>query len=267
MRKISTLFLALVLSSIALPISVEGQTRVCPDMSVFSGSMLQWLTGKGQVNTTASSGLGTQLTQLASAGKEAELRSKLNAPGADSLSGLGVFWLALGDVESSVRAFDLDSLPDTACSQRELKLAARYLKQYGSQTPLFPGFNGGFYQFLKDSLYGGEKLSVERYEKALSALYGWMRMTGFGSPLAMELFADVLYRHPDRFVGNFFGCMAYMRAATMCEGASREVLMTKALYALEAPNSAARRFDRYRFTQLQKAFLAACEGKDKGEDA
>lgn len=161
--------------------------------------------------------------------------------------------LVEGEYAAAAQAF---RLRDTSCGHVYLRLAADYAHQYAGMTPLFPGFNGGFYNFLKDSIHGGEKLSLGEYTLALEALYGWVRHTNATSTVALELFGDLLYRHPDRLLGNYFGALVYMKAGLISEGASRDAFMEKALYALESPAEVRRRFDIYRFTQIRKAMEA-----------
>lgn len=167
--------------------------------------------------------------------------------------------LVQGDYAAAAKAF---RLRDTACGHLCLRLAADYAQQYQGTTPLFPGFNGGFYNFLKDSLHGGEKLSIHEYGLALDALFGWVKHTNGGSAVALELFADLLYRHPDRLLGNYFGCLTYMRAGLVSKGHSREAFLEKAIYALESPATVRHHFNNYRFTQLRKALEADIAAKE-----
>lgn len=161
--------------------------------------------------------------------------------------------LVEGKYADAARAF---RLRDTTCGHHYLRLAADYAHQYMGTSPLFPGFNGGFYNFLKDSLHGGGKLSVGEFGMALDALYGWVAHTNGQSTVALELFGDLLYRHPDRLLGNYFGALVYLRAGMVSQGTSKDAYLEKALYALESPAEVRRRFDIYRFTQIRKAFEA-----------
>jgi hypothetical protein len=171
--------------------------------------------------------------------------------------------LVQGDYAAAAKSF---RLRDTACGHLCLRLAADYAHLYQGTTPLFPGFNGGFYNFLKDSLHGGEKLSLQTYDLALGALFGWVKHTNGKSAVALELFGDLLYRHPDRLLGNYFGCLTYLRAGLVSEGVARDAFSEKAIYALESPAAVRRRFDTYRFTQLRKAMEADIAAKDIAAD-
>jgi hypothetical protein len=151
---------------------------------------------------------------------------------------------------------------DTSCGYPILRLAADYAVQYKGTTPFFPGFNGGFYNFLKDSLQQGEKLNLSLYNQALEMLHGWVRFTNAKSPVALELYGDLLYRHPDRLLGNYFGALVYLKAGLNCTGPSKDSFFEKAAYALESPADVRRRFDMYRFTQIRKALEADIANKD-----
>ena len=229
-----------------------------------NASMLAWLTGHqgSPTNDGASQQLG-KAGDLLLQGKTSEGREFLRTLQPDSSANdslrlpfdvaSGTLELAAGDAAASVANFG-GKLKDTLCGADILSLAAAYLVQYGSEAPVFPGFNGGFYQYLKDNLNGGQKLNLAQFDRAVGVLYGWFQMSQGKSALALELLGDVLYRHPDRFIGNYFGALVYMRAALLSKGEpNKAVLFDKGLYVLEAPSEAYPRFDRYLYKQMKDA--------------
>ena len=72
-------------------------------------------------------------------------------------------------------------------------------------------------------------------------------------PIYLELLGDLLTRYRDRFKGNYFGSLVYMRAALLKEGKAQAAYLRKSLFALESPSTFEDRFNQYRFTQLRKA--------------
>ena len=145
---------------------------------------------------------------------------------------------------------------DTACGLIYYRLAAQYVHRFQGTTPIFPGFNGGFYNFLKDSLQSGQKLTLPQYQAAIQATTNWLTLSQGKSIPAFELLGDLLYRHPDRFIGNYFGALVYMKAALLSKSPATEAFLEKGIYALEAPAESRKRFDQYLYTQLQKALQA-----------
>ncbi|MEM0997543.1 MAG: hypothetical protein AAGN35_10705 [Bacteroidota bacterium] len=142
---------------------------------------------------------------------------------------------------------------DTDCGLRFFRLAGSYLQTYGDgQTPIFPNFNGGFYNYLKDSLFWGAADTLD-YDRALAATVEMVQLTRAQTPAFLELLGDLLVQHRNSFVGNYFGYLAYMKAGLASGEGFREEYERKAIFALEAPRTSEDRFDRYRYTQLRKA--------------
>lgn len=137
------------------------------------------------------------------------------------------------------------------CGLRFYRLSAHYLAAYQGSQPIFPSFNGGYYNYLKDSLFWGESDSAQ-YEQALVAALELVQWTSADSPIYLELLGDLLTGHRDRFYGNYFGWLAYMRAGLM-DPDHADAYTRKAIFALEYPRTAEDRFNRYRSTQLHKA--------------
>lgn len=137
------------------------------------------------------------------------------------------------------------------CGLRFYRLTARYLDAYQSAEPIFPNFNGGYYNYLKDSLFWGET-DTAQYEQALIATVEMVQWTSAGSSTYLELLGDLLTGHQDKFYRNYFSWLAYMRAATL-DARHHDAFERKALFALEYPRTQEDRFNRYRYTQLRKA--------------
>jgi hypothetical protein len=138
------------------------------------------------------------------------------------------------------------------CGLRFYRLAARYLDAYQKSGPIFPHFNGGYYNYLKDSLFWGEA-DTAQYEQALIATMEMVQWTNAGSATYLELLGDLLTGHHDRFYRNYFAWLAYMRAAMLENTVGQKTFERKAVFALEYPRTNEDRFNRYRSTQLRNA--------------
>ncbi len=141
----------------------------------------------------------------------------------------------------------------TYCRCRIALLVARYLQAYNTEAPLWPYFNGGFYNYLQDSLrWKADAANPEEYVTALTVVSQLYRLRSSRGELFMEMLGDLLSKEPNRFTANYLASLAYMRAGLL-DPKHQESYERKALFALEAPHQSEQRFNLYRFTQLKKA--------------
>jgi hypothetical protein len=179
--------------------------------------------------------------------------------------------LAAGDYNGAVEYFEKAGTgltEDNDCGLRFFRLTARYLAAYSQTPPLFPHFNGGFYTYLKDSLFWSDSDSLQ-YEMALSAVMDLVQWTNAKNPLYLELLGDMITGHRDRFYATYFAWMAYERAGIESEGSAATAFERKAIFALEFPGTNEDRFNRYRYTQLNKALredLASAPHETRGPE-
>jgi hypothetical protein len=142
------------------------------------------------------------------------------------------------------------------CRVRITLLTARYLKMYGTAAPLWPNFNGGFYNYLADSLGWKEKQpDADQYILALNAVSWLLRIDVAQQPLYLELIGDLLAKEPGKFNSHYLAGLAYLRAGLLTEDAREKAFERKGMFALEAPNIRDDRFNQYRWTQLRKALI------------
>jgi hypothetical protein len=133
-------------------------------------------------------------------------------------------------------------------------LLVRYLEQFGMATPQMAHFNGGFFNFLQDSLgWNPEATDANGYVTALNTVAQLYRLDAVHGALYLELLGDLLSKEPNAFSANYLSSIAYLRAGTLVGGDGQAVYERKALFALEAPRHSEERFNQYRFTQLKKA--------------
>lgn len=158
-----------------------------------------------------------------------------------------------GKYSLAVRSFNASELNGSLDPESRLpyfKTIAQYLEKYGDDTPLFKGFNGGFYSFACDSLqWRFKKPDSTDYHRMLRSLLDLSALTGQQS-VYFELMGDLLVHHPDVVKANWFGCLSYFRSAFDIPQA-KAIFEEKAIYALEAPQKAANRFDNYQFNRLR----------------
>lgn len=178
---------------------------------------------------------------------------------------VGMYELLSGNYAEAASAFRNSRIKDAGardCGVGMYELIASYLQQYDKgQSPLFGHFNGGFYSYLKAELYWGKD---EKDTLALAqATTVAMRLLAYkdgNSIIFLEVLADLVANHQDRFIANYLGGLAYMRAAQMAtDPAASQQFEEKAIYALEAPRTGYNKFNRYRFTQLKKTLIADVE--------
>lgn len=167
--------------------------------------------------------------------------------------------LLQGDWSGAYRSYlAADSAEGSArCAAQFYRLVAGYMDAYAQDGPLFPWFNGGFYTYLRDSLYWGlGKMDTTEYTGALHGMADLVALTKGENVVFLELFGDLLTQHPEKFVRNYMSCLAYLRAAMLSDSSAGADFERKAYYAVEAPRTAYHRFDKYQFTQLKKALRA-----------
>lgn len=217
---------------------------------------------------------GSRAATLLHAGKpvealqllEPQLRSLLQDSVADSTMAIG----RMNDLEVGAMAALADGkldragellsralwLPNTPnrCRLRTEQLLVSYLKAYGTETPLFPNFNSGFYNYLSDSLkWNPKEPDSNGYLMALNVVALAYQLDAQRQALYMELLGDLLSKEPNRFNANYMSALAYLRAGMVAGEGARAAYDRKAIFALEAPRQAEYRFNQYRFTQLRKA--------------
>ncbi|MFN8398208.1 MAG: hypothetical protein U0176_26600 [Bacteroidia bacterium] len=154
---------------------------------------------------------------------------------------------------------DLLRLPDSPirCRVRMSQLLVRYLQTYAKETPVSSHFNGGFYNYLSDSLHWDpKKPDGNGYLMALNVVVMAMDLDPKRHATYLELLGDLLSKEPNRFTANYLSCLAYLRAGMVAGGSAQAAYDRKALFAIEAPRQAEERFNQYRFTQLKKALQA-----------
>ncbi len=177
------------------------------------------------------------------------------AYGALELAGIAA--LAQEKLDQAVRLLSLavaQAGDGYRCHAHMQLLLARYVQQYGIQTPQHAHFNSGFYNYLQDSLHWKAGApDADGYVLALNSVVQWYRLDPTHSALYLELLGDLLSKEPTPFNANYLSSLAYMRAGMYAGGAQQQAYERKALFALEAPRQSEQRFNLYRFTQLKKA--------------
>lgn len=165
----------------------------------------------------------------------------------------GLLQVVDGKYGLGVRSFNASELSGSIngdCRLPYFKTIAQYLEKYGTDSPLFKGFNGGFYNFTCDSLqWRFQQPDSADFTQMLLSLMDLSAMSG-QEPVYHELMGDLLIHHPDRITANWFAFLAYFRLSHELP-ASAESFDEKAIYALEAPKTKRRTFDMYRFNQLR----------------
>jgi hypothetical protein len=217
---------------------------------------------------------GPKALMLLYAGRAADaskaLAPNIEAIRADSLAADSLGPTQLADLEVAAAAAMVQGNFDTAedllvlatqgagdrlgCRMRYQLLLVRYLQQYGSQAPLFPHFNSGYFNYVQDSM--GWKPGVpdaSGYVIALNTVAQMYRLDQSRGALYLELLGDLLSKEPNRFNANYLPALAYMRAGMLLGEPQRAKFERKAIFALEAPRQNELRFNQYRFTQLTKA--------------
>ena len=131
------------------------------------------------------------------------------------------------------------------------KVAAQYLEKYGDESPLFEGFNGGFYNFTCDSLqWRYKKPDSTAFHDMLRSLMDLVVISG-ERPVYYELMGDLLVHHPAPVTANWFSCLSYFRLAFALPD-QQYAFEEKAIHALEAPLKRRDRFDNYQFNRLRQ---------------
>lgn len=195
--------------------------------------------------------LGQEISPAPVTGEEA---------GADVLGRLeyeqALLALLKGEYSKAVQKFNASELNTSlgrACRLNNYRLVAQYLDKYGDKAPLFPHFNGGFFQFCEDSLrWGTEQTDSVAYHQMLTTVSDLIVLSQ-EKTVYFELIADLLGRHSDQVTANWFGAVAYLRLADDIPK-QKTLIEEKAFHALEAPKTSKGRFDNYQFTQLKKHF-------------
>ena len=168
----------------------------------------------------------------------------------------GILRMLTGDYGQAVEEFNLSenkAFLGRTCRLNEYRLIASYLSKYGDETPLFPHFNGGFFNFCQDSLrWGREVYDTEVYQRVVESVVDMIILSN-EEPVYFELLGDLLSQNSDQVTANWFGCSAYLRAMHLVPDFQTE-FEEKALFALESPVMVRRRFDNYQFTQFKKHF-------------
>lgn len=282
MKRLWILLLALGMSLPALAQICEGNavwTRpgTAPSfLSVISGYQERPAAATWEALSTKGSALGTQPVLLLRAGKAEEVLKQINplldSLDADSASAalspnqaLNLEAGAWAEVAASrldrAAAIQARLLRDPAltvrCRIRMSQLLVRYLQAYAKDSPVFSHFNGGFYNYVSDSLHWDPRHpDGNGYLMALNVVVQAMALDPARQATYMELLGDLLSKEPNRFTANYLSCLAYLRAGMVAGGAAQAAYERKAIFAIEAPRQAEERFNQYRFTQLKKALQA-----------
>lgn len=147
-----------------------------------------------------------------------------------------------------------DPASTARCRIRMEQLLVRYLQTYAKDSPMFAHFNGGFYNYVGDSLHWDpRKPDGNGYLMALNVVVMAMELDPKRQATYLELLGDLLSKEPNRFTANYLSCLAYLRAGMVAGGPAQAAYDRKAIFAVEAPRQAEERFNQYRFTQLKKA--------------
>jgi|GEM_PF-3740537 len=168
----------------------------------------------------------------------------------------GLLALLAGEYATAISKFnasELNAALGRECNLNNYRLVAEYLSKYGDESPLFPHFNGGFFQFCQDSLrWGVEQTDSVAYHRMLGTVSDLVILSQ-EKPVYFELAGDLLANHSDEVTANWYGALAYLRLAELLPD-QKEWVEEKAIFALEAPKTSRNRFDNYQFTQLKKHF-------------